>query len=161
MDYLIFQQINSLAGANNYLDDLAVFFAKYLIYILIAAVFLLFLKRWKAIFQSLAAAFLAKFIIIDLIKFLWERPRPYLENNVNQILEYSGASFPSGHTAVAFALAYIVYRCNKKTGILFFIASFLIAVSRIFVGIHWPSDVLAGVVIGIFSGWLILKTLKK
>lgn len=161
MDYFIFQQINSLAGKSACLDSFGIFFAKYFVCILLVLIFLIFLKKWRVILQSLLAVFLAKFVIVDLIKFFWERPRPYIENNVNQILEYTGASFPSGHAAISFALSFVVYKYNKKAGILFFVASFLISVSRVFVGIHWPSDILVGALVGIFSGWLILKLFRR
>jgi len=161
MDYFIFQQINNLAGRWTCLDALAIFFAKYLVYLLIVLAFLFFLKRWKIVFQSLLAAFLAKFVVVDLIKFFWDRPRPFVENNINQILEYTGASFPSGHAALSFALSFVIYNYNKKAGILFFVASFLISISRVFVGIHWPTDIMAGALVGVFSGWLVLKIFKR
>ncbi|MFH1280522.1 MAG: phosphatase PAP2 family protein [Candidatus Beckwithbacteria bacterium] len=161
MDYFIFQQINNLAGKWVCLDGLAIFFAKYLVYLLIVIAFLFFLRRRKAILQLLLAGFLSKFVIVDLIKFLWERPRPYVGNSINQILEYTGASFPSGHAALSFAVSVVVYKYNKKAGILFFVASFLISISRVFVGIHWPTDILAGALVGLFSGWLVLKISKR
>ncbi len=65
------------------------------------------------------------------------------------------ASFPSGHATFYFALATIVYFYNKKVGIWFFIVSFFIAVARVFVGVHWPSDILAGALLGILMGYIL------
>jgi len=161
IDSFIFQQINSLAGKFVCLDSLAVFFAGYLEYILAGLVFLLLWKKWWAVFRVFTAAILARYGLVELIRFFWTRPRPFIENEVNLLLEHTGASFPSGHAAFFFALSLVVYRYNKKAGIGFFIASFLISISRVFVGIHWPSDILVGAIVGIFSGWLILRIFRR
>ena len=166
MDYLIFQTINSFAGKNIYLDSLGVFFAKYLGYILVFFLFSFlfknFIKYWPVVIKALGTAVLSRFVIAELIRFFWHRPRPFIENNVNLLLDHSASpSFPSGHAAFFFALSTVVYFYNKKAGILFLVASFLISISRVFCGIHWPSDILAGALIGVFSGWLVVKFFKK
>jgi undecaprenyl-diphosphatase len=78
-----------------------------------------------------------------------------LINRVNE------QSFPSGHASFAFGLATIVYFYNKKWGIAFFVMAILISTARVFTGVHWPSDILAGATVGIFSGWLINKLFNK
>ena len=161
MDYFIFQQINNLAGRWAYLDGLGVFLAEYLAYALIALLFFLFWRNKRVIFQSLLAGIFARFFIIELIRLFWQRPRPFVENEVNLLLEHQEASFPSGHASFFFALSFVAYKYNKKTGILFFVASFLISISRVFVGIHWPSDIIAGALLGVFSGWLVFKLTKR
>lgn len=162
MDYFLFQQINNLAGRFIFLDVLGIFLAEYLSYILVALVFLIFWRKWKIIFQSFSATILAKFGIAELIRWFWFRPRPFVENDVNLLLDkINRASFPSDHAAFFFALSFIVYFHNKKAGLVFFVASFLISMSRVFCGIHWPSDILVGALVGIFSGWLINKIFRK
>lgn len=166
MDYLIFQQINNFAGKNICLDSLGIFFAKYLGYVLVV-ILLLFLvknskKYWKMLAKSFGAAILARFGITELVRFYWERPRPFVENHVHLLLDkVNQASFPSGHAAFFFALSTVVYFYNKKAGLLFFLASFLISISRVFSGVHWPSDILVGVLVGVFSGWLVMKISNK
>ena len=167
MDQFLFQQINQFAGNWVCLDSFAIFFAKYFEYILIVSVFLvpLFYKKagGKVIFQSFLAAILARFGIVEIIRHFFPRARPFVENHVNLLISQNPnePSFPSGHAAFYFALSTIVYSYNKKAGILFFIVSFLIVVSRVFVGVHWPSDILAGAMVGIFSGWLVYKIFKR
>ena len=166
IDFYLFQKLNQFAGISPNLDKLAIFFAEYLGYILIFFLLLSLIKNFKKyrliIAQAFTAAILARLVIVNIIRWLWPKPRPFIENQVNLLLSHEAtSSFPSGHAAFYFALSTIVYFYNKKTGILFFIASFLISISRVFSGIHWPSDILVGAIVGIFSGWIILKISKK
>ena len=166
VDYLIFEKINSLAGKYSWLDSIAIFFAKYFDYFLIFLIFIFLIKNfkryWRPIVKTVSAGILARLGFTEIIRFFYKRPRPFVENKVNLLLNHSSSSsFPSGHAAFYFAISTVIYSYNKKAGLLFFLASFLISFSRVFVGIHWPSDILGGVLIGIFSGLLILKFIKK
>ena len=167
MELYLFHFLNQWAGQWLCLDALAVFLTKYLGYLLIC--FLLawlswdflfrkekYLKTIKIISLSLGAALFSRLIIVEIIRWFYYRPRPFLTEEVNQLISHSASSsFPSGHAAFFFALSTVIYLHNKKTGLAFFAASFLIVLSRVFVGIHYPLDILAGALIGIFFGWLI------
>jgi undecaprenyl-diphosphatase len=167
LDLYIFEQINHLAKQNMYLDALGIFFARYLEYFLIFALLLFlvrgFKKYWPMVVQSFAAAVLSRLVITEIIRWLLPRSRPFVANHINLLFNYNAAepSFPSGHAAFYFAIALIVCFYNKRAGIVFFIAASLIAVARVFSGIHWPSDILVGAAIGVFSGWLIIIFSRK
>ena len=162
LDVLIFQQINGLAGRWNFLDGAGIFFAQYFEYALVGFTLFFLRKNFRVILSAFSAAVLARFGIVELIRLFWSRARPFIGNNVNLLIGHENtSSFPSGHAAFYFGLSTVVYFYNKKAGIVFFIASFLISISRVFVGIHWPSDILAGAILGILSGWLVLKVFKK
>jgi undecaprenyl-diphosphatase len=164
MDLFLFQQINQFVGKWPWLDYLGIFLAKYFEYIVVFCLLLFlvfrFRKYWKMVFQAIVSAVLARFVIVELIRWIWSRPRPFVENDVNLLLTHNKPSFPSGHAAFFFALSSIIYFHNKKIGVLFFIASFLICLARVFTGIHWPTDIIAGAFIGILSGWLLHKIFK-
>src|SRR4030042_128527 len=166
LDSIIFSKINDLAGKSACFDYFAIFCAGYLGYILIFILILFLLKDykkyWQFVLKALGAAVLSRFVITEIIRFFWEKPRPFIENNINPLIEHEASSaFPSGHAAFYFALSTVVYFYNKKLGILFLISSVLISFSRVFVGVHWPSDILTGAVIGILSAWLIIKLSKR
>lgn len=166
LDLYIFNLINGFAGKNEFLDNVAVFFADYMQFALVAvlAVFIVknFKKKLPVLISLAAAGFFARVIITEAIRYFFPKDRPFISESVNHILEHSASpSFPSGHASLFFALSAAVYFYNKKLGIFFFTSSFFISISRVFGGIHWPSDVIAGAVIGIFSGWLINKIFRS
>lgn len=164
IDFYIFQCVNNWAGRYLWLDGLAIFLAEYLGYLLMVSIFFFLLKNRKKyqpmVVQGFSAAIFSRFVITEIIRWLWPRPRPFVENHVNLLLETNQAAFPSGHAAFFFALSAVVYFYNKKAGSLFFAASVLICLARVFCGIHWPSDILAGAFLGVFCGWLFTKILK-
>jgi undecaprenyl-diphosphatase len=83
------------------------------------------------------------------IKFLVARPRPSLD--MGAIIIGGGAygySFPSTHTTIAFALATVLSTVEPKFRVWFYTLAFFIGLSRIYLGVHYPSDVIAGALIG-------------
>ena len=90
------------------------------------------------------------------IKNLVARTRPFDVNTAVQLLvaKPRDYSFPSGHTSASFAAACALVRTlPQKWGTVCMILAGVIALSRLYVGVHYPSDVLGGMVVGIFAGW--------
>lgn len=162
-DLYLFSLVNGLAGKWPLLDSVAIFFAQYLGYFLLFSllVFLIldYKKYWRMVVESLLAAFIVRFVIVELFYFLHFRFRPFVHNQVHLLIPYDPAktSFPSGHASFYFALSTIIYGYNKRAGTLFFVGSALISISRVFVGVHWPSDIIAGAIIGILMGIVLNK----
>lgn len=155
MDLAIFQAINNVAGRWHWLDLAGIFFASGAGYVLVAVLVVLwFLKkdRWRMIVVSFLSAGIARGILVTLIRFFYHRPRPISVDAVHRLVVNNEWAFPSGHAAFFFALSTGVYLYNKKLGIVFYIVSLLMGVARIFIGVHWPSDILGGAILGIFCG---------
>lgn len=165
IDLFIFNLINGQALKWYWLDFVVFIIAKYSEYILILVLFLFlainFKKYWRMLLEAIIVAIFTRFVLAEIISWLWFRPRPFVTNNVNLLVNYNAkdASFPSGHASFYFSLSTIVYFYNKKIGTIFYIASLFIVLARVFVGIHWPSDILAGAVIGILVGLVLNKIL--
>lgn len=162
-DYQIFKLINNLAGKSQYLDWLGIFTAKYLIFI-IAIFFILYLiiKGWQNFKSVILKAFFSgalAYTINFLIGLIYFRPRPFVLNEATKLIDKSPLekSFPSDHTAIAFALAFSLYFYNKKLGGVLLFLAFLVGLGRIYVGVHYPSDILGGILVGFLSAFLVEK----
>ena len=100
------------------------------------------------------------------LKPLVARVRPCDVNTAVQLLipRPTDFSFPSGHTGASFAATSALYFSKNKLWVPALLFSLLIAFSRLYLYVHYPSDVLAGVLLGILSGWLgtvFVKAVKK
>ena len=163
MNTIIFLKINSLAGQNAWFDQLMVFSADKLGYIIVGLVIVVCLlntKKYKEILiLSFGSAMAARFGIVVLIRLFYYHPRPFLAlQNVRQLLDHNtDSSFPSGHMAFYFAMAMVLYRYDKKAGITAFALSGLMGFARIFVGIHWPLDIVIGAVVGLTVAYLLCR----
>ena len=91
-----------------------------------------------------------------ILKPLVARQRPCWINETVELLVQvpKDYSFPSGHTQASFAAATALFTGNKKAGICAFVLAALIAFSRLYLYVHFPTDVLAGIVFGICCGLL-------
>ena len=122
-------------------------------------VLLLFFKPTRRAGVSALCAMLIGLVVVNFtIKPLVARARPWLviENFVNLVPEHDPNSFPSGHTnaAFAFALAVCMSAPKKWMKVSAVCAAAVMGLSRLYVGVHFPSDVLAGAVIGSLCGLL-------
>lgn len=119
---------------------------------IVMATGLLCIKRYRKTGIAVAVALLLGFLITNVIlKNLVMRPRPYevVEGLHSLIGKVYGSSFPSGHTTSSMAAGFVMLTGqNKYLGIVAFVLAILIAFSRMYLGVHYPTDVLAGVVIG-------------
>ena len=117
-------------------------------------------KTRRAGMTSLLALVVSLLINNVLLKNLVGRVRPYdlLEGLTPWIGRQWDPSFPSGHTGSSFAAAWVLYReLPKRFGVPALILAGLIGLSRLYVGVHYPTDVLFGVISGIGSGWIAMQ----
>lgn len=169
-DYQIFQLINSLAGHYKWLDDFGIFMAVSSQYFLGAGIVIwmllkdriVFWKNFKITAYFFITAIVSRFIFGEILKRVINRPRPFEIHQVIQLIgEDKGQSFPSGHISFFFAFSTAVYLYNKKAGLICYAVSFLMGLARIYTGIHYPLDILGGMVLGILVGWGMWKVSKK
>lgn len=140
---------------STHLGDFGIF------WILLTIVLLIPKKTRKA---GLALPFSLALIIGTLItnvaiKNVVARIRPYevIQELDLMIEKQKDFSFPSGHTCASFASAFAIYKCKevfpKKWRTAAMVLATLIALSRLYVGVHYPTDVLGGLIVGLFSAW--------
>lgn len=118
-----------------------------------ATIILLIPKKTRKVGIMSGVALLGSLIINNnIIKNIVQRPRPFVTFTDLQIIIPipSEFSFPSGHTASSFAAAGVFYsNLPKKFGVPAVILAGLIGLSRLYVGVHYPTDVIAGIIMGI------------
>ncbi len=73
----------------------------------------------------------------------------------------SSFSFPSGHSTSSFLAATMIYGYNKKAGILAYVFAGIVAVSRVYLNVHYFTDVFIGMILGIFFGMIVLYIMKR
>jgi len=158
VDLYFFNLINGFSGRWAWLDCLAIFFAKYLAYILVITLIIVTyaLGEMEMFLASFLAAFFSRFVVNESIYFLYKRERPSVAVGAKVLLKNPKyPSFPSGHTSFFFALSFSILPYNFGLGIIFIILSLCIAFFRIFSGLHWPSDILGGAGAGAVSSLLV------
>lgn len=111
----------------------------------------------------LLAALVLTFLLGDcLLKNLIQRPRPFVDMPAELLIPApSSYSFPSGHSSSSFAAAVILYKIRRSWGIVAFCGAGLIAFSRVFLFVHYPTDVLAGTLLGILVGTTVWYGYRK
>jgi undecaprenyl-diphosphatase len=160
-----FRSINNLAGRNPALDAVGIFCARYLIVLMFVAVIVrayvaarrpesrtLAASLTVAEFRALLAAGLA-FLGNWLFSLLAFRPRPYVSlKDVHLIVPrpLTPHAFPSGHSSVAFALAFTLLFVDPPFGLAMLVAAAAVALGRVYVGVHYPLDVAVGIIVGLF-----------
>ena len=132
------------------------------IWIALALVLLLIPKTRRA-GAVLAQALLLEFICCNVIlKPLIARPRPCdLNDAVRLLIPRPGDdSFPSGHSGISFAAVGALFAAKSRLWVPAFVLALIIAFSRLYLYVHWPSDVLAGAALGILMGFLAEKLVR-
>lgn len=160
LDYSIFKIIN-LGYHNYFLDGITRLISLFGggEFLFPAAIVLFFLKK-KGARSFGILLFISLFIsygIVFVLKAWIARLRPeFIFPAVHALVHERGFSFPSGHTTNAFMTATLLSRYIKRF-YFFYIIAVTIGFSRIYLGVHFPSDVVAGAVIGTFLGYSILR----
>lgn len=160
VDLQLFYAVNNLAGKLKFVDMLGIFFAGLggiaLMTALIAVLWFMDwglprLKNRYAAVLAFEAAVLGV-ALEQVIRQFYVRARPFVDHAANVLVSQSPSepSFPSGHSTVAFALAISILIYNRKAGWWLFFIALLVGLGRIFVGVHYPFDVLGGLALAIF-----------
>ena len=133
------------------------------------SVVLLFIPKYRKVGLGMGAALILGLLVCNVtLKPLIARPRPYdyqweqFGVSIQLLIEAQhDFSFPSGHTIASFEAATVLMLHSKKAGIPALILAALIAFSRLYLYVHYPTDVLTSVVLGIAFGllgnWLVQK----
>jgi undecaprenyl-diphosphatase len=164
LDYQWFQLINQFAEKFPALNPLMAFCAVNLDYLFYLGVIIYWFVRTpenrRMVINTLlsAAAALGTNGIIGAI---YHRDRPFVVHHVIQLVEHeASASFPSNHAAAAFAVAASIWLWRRKDGWVWFLLAAIIGFSRIWSGIHYPTDIVGGAILGVLIAVMIGKLMR-
>jgi undecaprenyl-diphosphatase len=165
MDFTFYKALNGFAVHHDAFEDPLRFFAQDAQYFFAALLAGLFLAtgRWRSVNARhgvVAAGFSALLAlgIAHLIGDFWDRARPYEAHPAAAhlfIAPSSDPSFPSDHATAAFAIAVAIWLRNRTAGWLALAMAVILGVSRVVVGVHYPSDVIGGALIGTASALIL------
>lgn len=157
VDYTISEAFNHFAIRHDGFEDLMRLYAigsQYLFVLLIAVVTVVGLaartglRRNAGVLAGVSAA--AALLVAQLINAIADRPRPFLaHHNIHDFLQHTpDPGMPSDHATAAFAIATAVLLIHRRTGVIALVAATVMVVGRVVLGVHYPSDVLVGALLG-------------
>jgi len=161
----LFELLHGLAGKSALLDFLFVLIARWMPYaMVIAAAFFVFTRKgamekvWAACVTALTVI-LSRGILVEVVSHIYARPRPNVLLGFEALVPAYTPAFPSGHASAFFALAAAMYFLNKEWGRWFWALAGANVIARIVVGVHWPTDILGGLVVALVSFYIVKKLL--
>lgn len=149
----------------SWLDPIMYLISTYTLWLLICGAIIVFMVYRDRVWGKRAAVFMLFGIVVNsvtnnIIKLLIMRPRPINQPDLKDILHQLGDpdnhySFFSAHSSnsICLALFTTLYFRNKYYGIVIFAWAMAVAYSRIYVGMHYPLDIVCGILFGLFTGW--------
>jgi undecaprenyl-diphosphatase len=144
------------------MDIFIIFIAKYLVFVAAAIALIYFLKqareKQKEILIFAVILLPLSYIIAKIFGHFYFDPRPFVAQNFTPLLPHAADNgFPSDHTLFGAAIAFAVFRFNKKLGTILLCAAFLVGVARVLAGVHHFIDI-AG---SIFLVWAVYVFVSK
>ena len=101
----------------------------------------------------------------QVISHIWARPRPATAHPLDVHLWFTSAStdpsFPSDHSAAAFAVGFALLFVSRKWGIGMVALAAAVAISRVAIGLHYPGDVLAGMGVGLLAAFIVMYVARR
>ncbi|WP_322922388.1 undecaprenyl-diphosphatase [Paenibacillus campi] len=167
MDELLFLWINSGAERLAFLNPLMVFLSKYAVVFFMIGALVYWFTRARADRRMISEALVSVIIGFTVSWLLGEmiyRDRPFvtLHGQAIQLISHAAnASFPSDHALGSFIIAMTIWQFRRRAGWLWLLLAFAIAFSRVWTGVHYPGDVLAGALIGILVSVLVHRLFTR
>lgn len=155
MDVDIFLFFNQFVGVDKSVDQVIYFFAVFAIFLF--PLFLIGLRSWRITLLKGIYALCIAYVANALIALAWYRERPFRDLDGTVLLDTSTLfdSFPSDHAALSASVAIIILFASRARGSIAVILALCIAAGRVLAGVHYPSDVVAGIGVGIFAALLV------
>ena len=163
LNQIIFLWLNAPQHPHPLLLAVAQFFAEYAIWVvpgLIGIGWLRGSEHARKVLLEATASGLAGLLINQFVGLIWQHPRPFMIGLGNTLISHAAdSSFPSDHLTLLWAVAFslLMHRSPRMAGIALGILGLPVAWARIYLGVHFPFDMLGAVIVAALSTWLTLR----
>ena len=173
MDAVVVHYFQSIIGRFPFVDGLAVFFASYMPYLFVVVFLALpytrgtfgtgspLLRKQRRLYfvlMTVLALLIAWGIALHVIRYGYPRVRPFSEFGWTPLVAHkTSPSLPSGHATFMFTLAAAMWQLKRKWGYCFFGLAAVTGIARVYSLVHYPTDILAGALIGIATVYLVKR----
>ena len=166
MDYRLYHAINQFVASHDWLGRILGVIETWAVPIFALATMALWLlarpggpRKWKLASASALASAGVALLIAQVIAKTWPRERPFVAHPDAHVWgsRSHDPSFPSDHASAAFAIAFTILLFDLTAGSIFLAAAAVIAIGRVFVGAHYPADVLAGALVALAASLLVVR----
>lgn len=169
MNMEIFRLINNLANKNAAMDKMMIFFSKYVPYIFMGIIVLIFFQgvlkkneEYRKVCVNTFIITVINLILSFIIGSIYYVDRPFVHNKVNLLIPHdANASFPSDHATGTMSIALGLGKYNKILGVIMTILSLIVGFSRVYVGNHYPADVIGAYIMVFITNYLYSLVLKN
>ncbi len=161
--------INSWAGSSNFLDAFMLLVTNSVPYVAIAILLFLWfsgkkkqiLERRRTTIYATLSTLMALFVN-SFIHLVYYHPRPFVVHHVHLLVHHAAdSSFVSDHAVLVFAIAWTILMRNERIKYPVFIWATIVAISRIYIGVHYPVDVIGSALLAFGTSLLVIHYLKK
>ena len=168
VDTDLFMLMNGFVGTAPFIDRVAQWVVSDYLMPIALALMLIFMwfidpdrelrvQRQLGVFVALASMALSNSVVF-ILNFFYFRPRPFVDNDVSLLFyEPTDSSFPSNAVAAVFGLAFGIWGVNRRLGYFALAAAILYGLARVYAGVHYPLDILAGAVIAAPVTYLVFR----
>ncbi|PEL93388.1 undecaprenyl-diphosphatase [Bacillus wiedmannii] len=169
MNYTVFQWFNNFAGSSKLLDTLMIAITNSAVYVAILLMFILWFnngKKVNAIKKQYTVLYTTLSVIIALlvnvvIHAVYYHPRPFVSHDVHQLVPHAAdSSFVSDHSVLVFSIAFVFLLRGEKLKYVALIWAVLVGVSRMYVGVHYPLDILGAAFLTFITSGLVMQSTR-
>jgi undecaprenyl-diphosphatase len=169
MNYTVFQWFNNFAGSSKLLDTLMIAITNSAVYVAILFMFILWFnngKKVNAIKKQYTVLYTTLSVIIALlvnvvIHAVYYHSRPFVSHDVHQLVPHAAdSSFVSDHSVLVFSIAFVFLLRGEKLKYVALIWAVLVGVSRMYVGVHYPLDILGAAFLTFITSGLVMQSTR-